>query len=52
VSRHRPRTSHAPLSARSRAPPSPLVWSHWVAPQQSSAMVHSPLSRRHRPSPQ
>jgi hypothetical protein len=46
-------TNHPPLAARSRPPPSPLVWSHWVAPQHSSsAMVRRPLSRRRRSSPQ
>jgi hypothetical protein len=37
-----------PLAGRSRPPPSPLVWSHWVTPQCSSAIVRSPLLRRHR----
>jgi hypothetical protein len=45
-------TGKRKLAARSRPPPSPLVRSHWVAPQHSSAMVRSPLSHRHRPSPQ
>jgi hypothetical protein len=45
------RTNRPPLAARSRPSPSPLVWSHQVAPQHSSAMVRCPLSRRHRPSP-
>jgi hypothetical protein len=43
------RTNRPPLAARSCPPPSPLVWSQWVAPQHSSAMVRCPpLSRQYQ----
>jgi hypothetical protein len=31
------RTNHPPLAARSCQPPSPLAWSHWIAPRRPSA---------------
>jgi hypothetical protein len=37
------RTNHPPPAARSRPPPSPPVWSHWVAPQHSSTRAASQL---------